>query len=613
MTKATKKKKSSKRSKRTTRKRLEKPAPEETPTEDLYGVGRKTKTFSSGCTMLDLVLGGGWAYSRIGNIIGDNCISGEAVVSVSRDGGHAKKMPLASLYSRFHGLHHNAKPGASTRVLCDMGGYVALMPVADVRKSGVKPVLRITDSLGGVVEATADHKFKTSKGWMTVNSGMSVGDHVHVWRGKATGKADRKDRGVTYSIRYHPHGWQHLIAGVNYKRMVTARLVIEAEMNGLSLEEFIRILRTDAVTSATLSYCDAGVRVHHLDGDPSNDSLDNLQLLEAVDHALEHGEDFAKNTNRTQMAMIVSIEEVGEVETYDISMAQDPHNFIADGFVVHNSTGKTLLAIEACANFAQENPDADIVYAETEAAFDPEYATDLGLPVDRVEFPEVYTVEELHDDIEKRLDNTDKKTLYVIDSLDALSDEREQKRNITDGTYGTKAATLSTWMRKQNKRIAASNVTILIVSQVRENIGVMFGKKYKRSGGKAMDFYATHCLWLAKIKTLSNTRNKVKRAYGVRVKAKAEKNKLGPPFRECEFELHFGYGVADVEASLDFLINVERHDLLDMSKDVATKLLKKLPGMDYDEYEEHKNRINAAAAKAWQTIEDDFKPKRRKY
>ena len=50
------------------------------------------------------------------------------------------------------------------------------------------------------------------------------------------------------------------------------------------------------------------------------------------------------------------------------------------------STGKTLLAIEACTQFLLKYPHGDIVYCEVEAAFDKGYAAALGMPVDRVRF-----------------------------------------------------------------------------------------------------------------------------------------------------------------------------------------------------------------------------------
>ena len=162
------------------------------------------------------------------------------------------------------------------------------------------------------------------------------------------------------------------------------------------------------------------------------------------------------------------------------------------------STGKTLLAIEACANFALENPTGKIVYVEAEAAFDEDYAESLGLPLGRVEFPDgIDTVEDVFEDLDKRMAE-DVRTLYIIDSFDALSDRDEAKRAIDQGSYGqSKQKKTSELFRRMIQRFKRSNVTLLIISQVRDAIGVAFGDKLKRSGGRALDFYATHALWLA--------------------------------------------------------------------------------------------------------------------
>jgi recombination protein RecA len=280
------------------------------------------------------------------------------------------------------------------------------------------------------------------------------------------------------------------------------------------------------------------------------------------------------------------------------------------------STGKTLLAIEAAANFYNEHPEAQLVYAETEAAFDPGYAESLGMPVEAIEFPEIYTVEDLFKDIESRIEEKgDIPMLYIVDSLDALSDQAEQKLDIAEGTYGTqKAKQLSKLFRKLIKKIKSSNTTLMIVSQIRDKLdAVAFGKKHVRSGGRAMDFYASQVLWLAHVGYLQKQRKGVKRPIGITVKGKAEKNKVGPPFRECSFPLIFGYGVEDLPASLEWLVDVGRWDMLGMTKEETSKAAKNYATMDQAQYDELLLKSTAAVKEAWADIERDFLPTRKKY
>lgn len=278
------------------------------------------------------------------------------------------------------------------------------------------------------------------------------------------------------------------------------------------------------------------------------------------------------------------------------------------------STGKTLLAIEACANFEKENPDGRIVYCEAEAAFDADYAEALGLPRGKVEFPEgIDTVEDFFE-LLQGMYGEDRPTLLVIDSLDALSDRDELKRDIDKGSFGqNKQKKISEMFRREVRKLYKSNITLIVVSQVRDAIGVQFGEKLKRSGGRAMDFYATHTLWLSNLGQVAVTRKKIKRTIGVKVKARCKKNKISAPYRECEFPLIFEFGVEDLEAGVDWLISVKRTDSIGLSEDKATKLRRSISTLSDEKYDEYRQIVSDAVKEVWADIERDFKPKRRKY
>jgi recombination protein RecA len=253
------------------------------------------------------------------------------------------------------------------------------------------------------------------------------------------------------------------------------------------------------------------------------------------------------------------------------------------------STGKTLLAIEAFANFRRQFPDGKMAYCETEAAFDDEYARALGLDMEGVHRPDVSTVEDLFEDLLTFIKRPGP-GIYVVDSLDALSDKAEQERKISDSTYGaSKPKQLGQLFRRLIKPLERSQTLVLIISQVRDNIGVAFGEKHTRSGGKALDFYASQILWLANIGQVKKTINKITRTVGVNIRAKCKKNKIGMPFRECEFKIVFGYGIDDKAASRDFLAACG----------------KKAP-LTHDSTRE-------AVQAAWFEIEKAFLPKGRKY
>jgi recombination protein RecA len=277
------------------------------------------------------------------------------------------------------------------------------------------------------------------------------------------------------------------------------------------------------------------------------------------------------------------------------------------------STAKTLLGSEAVINFIRQYPDGAAFYRETEASYDANYAKQLGMPVDKVEFGDpdkpITTVEEFAKELAefiKRQTTSGKPGIYVLDSLDALSDDAEMERDIGEGTFGmAKAKAMSILFRTVARKLERTKILLIVISQVRENIGVQFGERYRRSGGKALDFYSSITLWLSKVKDLDRTIKKIKRIYGVLVKGKVKKNKVSMPFRECNFEVHFGYGIEDFLASISWLEEVDR-----LPKEFSTIEYEKLSD---HEYRDLTNRAGRTVKEAWFEIEQTFLPKRSKY
>lgn len=284
------------------------------------------------------------------------------------------------------------------------------------------------------------------------------------------------------------------------------------------------------------------------------------------------------------------------------------------------STGKTLLMIEACSQFLMHfEGRARIKYAECEAAFDKPYAGALGMPLSAVDFVSdttpILTVEDLENSLTRTMEDASVPTLYLIDSYDALSDTAELKMKPEDkATYGTgKAKQGSAMFRRLNQKMAKSNVTFGIVSQVRDNIGVTFGRQHKRNGGKCLDFYATHVAWLAKVKNLKKTRQKIERVHGVQIKCKVDKNKIGMPHREAEFPIRFGYGIENVVSCTQWLMeHGKRGKVFDSDKDANT-FLQKLDTLDDKAYAEWEEDLTAAVKESWSEVESLFLPPRRKY
>lgn len=305
------------------------------------------------------------------------------------------------------------------------------------------------------------------------------------------------------------------------------------------------------------------------------------------------------------------------------------------------SSGKTLCAEEAIANLLIEYPKAKAYYRECEAAFDRSYAKALGINTDNVDFgPEGIethwsAVEDVMEDLTGVLDRFDKtvaekvaklKTLkgnkskkiealrleaiktippalYIIDSLDALSDRAEMKRNISDGSYNlAKPKLMSAFFRQEIRRIKRSNICLIVISQIRDRIGANIrGDKYTRAGGRALDFYASAVIYLAHIGKIKETHKGLQRTVGVKIKAQAKKNKIVSPFRECEFDIVFGYGIDDDFACLDYLKSVNKLSAMGLQKVPDT-----LKGIDV-------KKLKEVTKKVYVEIEKMFEPAFGKY
>lgn len=246
-----------------------------------------------------------------------------------------------------------------------------------------------------------------------------------------------------------------------------------------------------------------------------------------------------------------------------------------------NSTGKTLLAIEATANFLREFPQGKIWYHESEAAFDLGYARALGMPSDAITFvrqelkssnKDSRLVEEWFNYLKGTvvpycLKNKEHPSLYILDTQDALRSIREQDRKIEDGTYNQeKNLVLNRLYPEFADRLEELNVHLMIISQTRQNIGVSFGRKWRVTGDGALQFYSSQRVQLAEMGKVTKTVRGITNPYSLRIKANCFKNKVGLAYRTCEFPLYFGYGVDSNEASLRWLKEVNGLDDLEIGE-----------------------------------------------
>lgn len=284
----------------------------------------------------------------------EGCLAAETEISFRRGKRNAgRPLTIKEAYEKWNGLY---KQGIGLGKAWDMSiptyahcvkdnGTVGYSDVFRIVESGVKRLYRVVTEDGGLIRVTHEHPFMRTDGSFTKLCDLSAGDYV-LKRGEKNqhivAKGRNKSRKTIHSIQYHPHAWQHIIDGKNYKRAHKARLVWEAALNGLSFEAFVHILRRDQPSAMRLQYLPPDVVVHHIDEDCTNDALDNLALVAKGNHDLYHAKSTGLGTVPTVPCKIVSITEDNEEMTYDMTMKAPYHNYVANEFCVSN-TGKGLL------------------------------------------------------------------------------------------------------------------------------------------------------------------------------------------------------------------------------------------------------------------------------
>lgn len=236
-----------------------------------------------------------------------------------------------------------------------------------------------------------------------------------------------------------------------------------------------------------------------------------------------------------------------------------------------SSAGKTLLALTMLMEVCLDDKFKDYVllYDDVERAIEFDFSKLFPGLEDRINlgiFSD--TIQDFHTNVLNQT-KIDVPFIYVLDSFDALTSDEEIEKSYKEamararteegakaiaGSYKTEKAKLSGQILREIKgKLEQRNALLVVISQVRDNIGITFGSKKTRSGGHALKFYSTHEMWLAITSHIKN--NKIET--GVNVIAKVSKNKLTGKVRAVEFPIYYDYGVDDLGSCVDYLIETD--------------------------------------------------------
>src|SRR5574341_735414 len=271
-------------------------------------------------------------------------------------GGRA--LSIETFYEKFNGLGSHAcqrwADGVPTYLQSwdAASGRVIYNEVQAVVDSGVKECVCLVTDTAGQVELTADHPVLTAGGEFLSAGSLRFGDRL-LARGSmmpcSTGKKRvYRKRAIIEGLKHHPVAWVKVVDDghkrYQYGRITKARLVVEAHMNKLDYDEFVRILKEEPETAELLAFLPAAYDVHHIDEDPTNDSLDNLMVTTHEGHARLHGAFENFHVAYTVEATVISVESVGCRRTFDIAMAIPQTNFVLEGGIIVHNCGKSLSA-----------------------------------------------------------------------------------------------------------------------------------------------------------------------------------------------------------------------------------------------------------------------------
>lgn len=215
------------------------------------------------------------------------------------------------------------------------------------------------------------------------------------------------------------------------------------------------------------------------------------------------------------------------------------------------SSGKTTLTLTAIAQAQKAGGLA--AFIDVEHALDPQYAARLGVNLADLLVSQPSSGEEALQ-ICEALVRSNSIDVVVLDSVAALVTKQELEGDIGDSTVGAQARLMSAALRKLTSFIAKARTVCIFTNQIREKIGVMFGNPETTPGGRALKFYASVRIDIRRIGQIKGSDGTVA---GNRTKLKVVKNKVAPPFTECEFDIMYNEGISSVGSLLDLAMEYD--------------------------------------------------------
>ena len=295
--------------------------------------------------------------------------------------------------------------------------------------------------------------------------------------------------------------------------------------------------------------------------------------------------DFLKKIIKETGNEYASVVEDG-VESGDVDSFIDTGSFILNGLLSgslkgglpstkvtalagESATGKTYFLMGIVKNFLDSNPEAGVVYFESESAITKQMVVDRGIDSKRMVIMPVTTVQEFRTQALKVLDTyllqdeSERKPLFLcLDSLGMLSTTKE----VEDTAYGkenrdmTRAQVLKAAFRVLTLKLGRAKVPMVVTNHTYDVVGSMFPQK-EMGGGSGLKYAASSIIYLSKKKEKDGTE-----VIGNIIHCKNHKSRLTVENKMVDVRLTYDKGLDRYYGLLDLALKY------DIFKSVSTRI-----------------------------------------